>query len=126
MYLAIVARILIINQNVFIQVLQEINVPQVLDKILDVWISKMPLVTQPEKRKLLSLALSSLLTVQNELVYERFNGILVNICEALNDIMKDDDDTGLIEYKIDQNMPYLILRLFPQFFLFLQLSGSHR
>lgn len=95
MYLAIVARILIIDQNVFIQVLQEINaLPHVLDKILDVWISKMPLVTQPEKRKLLSLALSSLLTVQNELVYERFNGILVNICEALNDIMKDDDDSG--------------------------------
>lgn len=55
MYLAIVARVLIIDQNVFSQVLQEINIPQFLDKLLDVWISKMPLVTQPEKRKLLSI-----------------------------------------------------------------------
>lgn len=55
MYLAIVARILIIDQNVFIQVLQELNIPQLMEKILDVWIAKMPLVTQPEKRKLLSI-----------------------------------------------------------------------
>lgn len=54
MYLAIVARVLIIDQNVFSQVLQEINIPQFLEKLLDVWISKMPSVTQPEKRKLLS------------------------------------------------------------------------
>lgn len=94
MYLAIVARILIIDQGVFIQVMQELNIPQLLEKILDVWISKMPLVTQLEKRKLLSLALASLLTVQNDIIYERFSGILLNICEALNDIMKEDDDSG--------------------------------
>lgn len=94
MYLAIVARILIIDQGVFIQVMQELNIPQLLEKILDVWISKMPLVTQLEKRKLLSLALASLLTDQNDIIYERFSGILLNICEALNDIMKEDDDSG--------------------------------
>lgn len=45
------------------------------------------------------MALASLLTVQNEIIYERFNGILLNICEALNDIMKDDEDSGeMIEY----------------------------
>lgn len=42
----------------------------------------------------LGLALASLLTVQNELIYERFNGMLLNIMEAINDIMKDDDDSG--------------------------------
>lgn len=55
MYLTIVARILIIDQNVFIQVLQELNVPQFMERILDVWLLKMPLVSQPEKQKLLSL-----------------------------------------------------------------------
>lgn len=54
MYLAIVARVLIIDQNVFIQVLQEVNDTNFLERMLDVWINKMPLVTQLEKRKLLS------------------------------------------------------------------------
>lgn len=54
MYLAIVARVLIVDQNVFIQVLQEINETNFLERMLDVWINKMPLVTQLEKRKLLS------------------------------------------------------------------------
>lgn len=55
MYLAIVARVLIIDQNVFIQVLQEVNDTNFLERMLDVWINKMPLVTQLEKRKLLSM-----------------------------------------------------------------------
>lgn len=55
MYLAIVARVLIIDQNVFIQVLQEVNDSNFLERMLDVWINKMPLVTQLEKRKLLSM-----------------------------------------------------------------------
>lgn len=54
MYLAIVARVLIIDQNVFIQVLHEVNEPNFLERILDVWINKMPVVTQLDKRKLLS------------------------------------------------------------------------
>ncbi|CAG2054934.1 unnamed protein product [Timema podura] len=37
----------------------------ILDKILDVWLDKMALVTQLERRKLLGIALTSLLTVQS-------------------------------------------------------------
>jgi hypothetical protein len=37
----------------------------VLNKILDVWLDKMALVTQLERRKLLGLALASLLTAQS-------------------------------------------------------------
>lgn len=54
MYLAIVARVLIVDQSVFIQVLQEVNDTNFLERMLDVWINKMPLVTQLDKRKLLS------------------------------------------------------------------------
>ena len=43
----------------------------VLNKILDVWLDKMALVTQLERRKLLGLALTSLLTSQS-----RYNSIL--------------------------------------------------
>lgn len=92
MYLTIVARVLLLNQAAFSQVLQEMNTTQPLEQILDVWVSKMTLVSQHDKRKLLSLALSSLLTVQNDAIYERFSGILLNICETLNDIMKEDED----------------------------------
>lgn len=53
-YLVIVARILILDQMVFIQTLQELNIPQPLDTLLDIWIKKMPLIGQPDKRKLLS------------------------------------------------------------------------
>lgn len=54
MYLTVIARVLLLNQVAFSQCLQEINKPQALEKILDVWSNKMPLVTQHDKRKLLS------------------------------------------------------------------------
>lgn len=53
-YLCIVARILILDQMVFSQVLQELNIANPLETILDIWIRKMPLIGQPDKRKLLS------------------------------------------------------------------------
>lgn len=53
-YLSIVARLLLLNQMVFIQVLQELNVPTPFESIMDIWIRKMPLIGQPDKRKLLS------------------------------------------------------------------------
>lgn len=120
MYLAIAARVLIIDQNVFIHVLQEVNETQFLERMLDVWINKMPLVTQLDKRKLLStysqiivfekpsslqmvshipptgLALTSLLTAQNDIIYDRFSSIIHAVCETLNDIMKDDDDSNVM------------------------------
>lgn len=53
MYLTLMARVLIVNQNVFIQVIQELNSPQAFEQLLDVWIAKMSSVTHSDKRKLL-------------------------------------------------------------------------
>lgn len=53
-YLSILARVLLLNQMVFIQVMQELNVPNPFETIIDVWLRKMPLIGQPEKRKLCS------------------------------------------------------------------------
>lgn len=53
--LAIVGRVLILNSMTFIEVLQELNMPSPLETILDIWIQKMPLIGQPDKRKLLSM-----------------------------------------------------------------------
>lgn len=53
-YLTIVARILILDPMAFNQLLQELNIPQPLDVILDVWLTKMPLIVQSDKTKLMS------------------------------------------------------------------------
>jgi hypothetical protein len=59
--------------QVIVKVAQELGETQenVLNKILDVWLDKMGLVTQLERRKLLGLALTSLLTSQS-----RYNSLL--------------------------------------------------
>lgn len=46
----------------------------------------------------LGLALSTLLPVQDDIIYQRFDVIIQSICEALNDIMKED-----IEYSEEGN-----------------------
>ncbi|XP_069689548.1 importin-11 isoform X2 [Periplaneta americana] len=97
MYLSIMGRILLCSRDVFSQVIAKVaqNISEtqetVLNKILDVWLDKMALVTQLERRKLLGLALASLLTAQSSAVLERFCGVLLNVTEALNDIIKTDD-----------------------------------
>lgn len=97
-YLAVVGRVLIIDQTVFFQAVQEVNIPDPLERILDIWLKKMPLIGHPEKRKLLGLALASLLTVQNNSIYQRFELILQSVCETLNDIMVQyKDSTTFVE-----------------------------
>lgn len=46
----------------------------------------------------LGLALASLLPVQDDIIYQRFDVLIQCICETLNDIMKED-----IEYKEEGN-----------------------
>lgn len=66
------------------------TVESLLKQVLLVWNATMPSVTQLEKRKLLALALTSLLTVQSSVVLSQFSAIVKNIVEALNDIMDID------------------------------------
>ncbi|XP_063215721.1 importin-11-like isoform X2 [Bacillus rossius redtenbacheri] len=71
MYLSVMSRVLLNSLQAFSQVVQKVanlvgeRQEVVLDKILDVWLDKMALVTQLERRKLLGLALASLLTAQS-------------------------------------------------------------
>ena len=69
---------------------------QVTGRLLDVWMDKMPCVTQPEKKKLLSLALCSLLASGSPIVYDgnRIYSILVNVVETLNDVINTDKESG--------------------------------
>ncbi|KAL3277503.1 hypothetical protein HHI36_012849 [Cryptolaemus montrouzieri] len=100
MYLAILSRVLLSSHNVFSRVLNtlahvnNISEEATMSKILDVWLAKMPNVSQADQRKLMGLALTNLLTTQSRAVLERFGLIMVQILETLNDITKT-DETGL-------------------------------
>ena len=63
-------------------------------KVLDVWCDKMACVTAPERRKLMALALASLLTTASPVVLQRIYAIFLNIVETLNDVTKPDEQTG--------------------------------
>lgn len=91
MYLTMVARVLLISQQVFMEVIQELQQPDALEKILDVWITKMPLVTELEKSKLFSLAFLSIFS-NNPILLERFPAIMQNINDTLFAVMREDDD----------------------------------
>ena len=56
----------------------------------------MVLVTQTERKKLLALALSSLLTTGSSVVLERVFAILLNVTETLNDITTQEGQGGPI------------------------------
>ena len=68
-----------------------------LGKVLDVWCDKMPCVTAPERRKLLALALASLLTSESPVVLGRVYLVLLNIAETLNDVTRTNEEGGIID-----------------------------
>ena len=64
------------------------NLTSSAGKVLDVWCDKMPCVTAPERRKLLALALASLLTSESPVVLSRVYLVLLNVAETLNDVTR--------------------------------------
>ncbi|XP_076288957.1 importin beta11 isoform X1 [Lasioglossum baleicum] len=99
--LIIVARVLWFYKDIFIQVISELTrkigvnetrEEEVLGKIIRVWVNQMQVVFQPERRKLLALALCSLLGANSPpSVLEHFPQIISNIVETLNDLTKLDN-----------------------------------
>ena len=102
MHLSIVSRMILNNKSEFHQFLNElaqednVNSDDVAAQILEVWSEKMPCVTQPDRRKLLSLALTSLMNSGSPVVLQRIYGLLLNVTETLNDIMRQDDDNSVL------------------------------
>ena len=102
LHLSITSRLLLSYPNQFgeltVEVAQDLDkLPgEVVGRLLDVWMDKMPCVTQPEKKKLLALALCSLLGSGSSDVYDgnRIYSILVNVVETLNDVINTDKDSG--------------------------------
>uniref|UniRef100_A0A667X8W3 Importin-11 n=1 Tax=Myripristis murdjan TaxID=586833 RepID=A0A667X8W3_9TELE len=99
-YLGIMGRVLLQNSSFFSSLLTQMasecnqEMDQLLGSVIEMWVDRMDNITQPERRKLSSLALLSLLPSDNSVIQDKFCGI-INICvEALHDVMTEDPDTG--------------------------------
>lgn len=87
-YLQVVTRYFLANQQALSRILEEVQVENALQKLLRIWFETMPGTTQNEDKKLLAIGLCSLLTVSNDLVMENFSVVIINVYETLCDIMK--------------------------------------
>uniref|UniRef100_A0AAR2IK54 Importin-11 n=1 Tax=Pygocentrus nattereri TaxID=42514 RepID=A0AAR2IK54_PYGNA len=99
-YLGVIGRVLLQNSSFFTALLSQMalefnqEMDQLLGNMIEMWVDRMDNITQPERRKLSSLALLSLLPSDNSVIQDKFCGI-INICvEALHDVMTEDPDTG--------------------------------
>uniref|UniRef100_A0A3Q0R254 Importin-11 n=1 Tax=Amphilophus citrinellus TaxID=61819 RepID=A0A3Q0R254_AMPCI len=99
-YLGIMGRVLLQNSSFFSSLLSQMasecnqEMDQLLGNVIEMWVDRMDNITQPERRKLSSLALLSLLPSDNSVIQDKFCGI-INICvEALHDVMTEDPETG--------------------------------
>lgn len=111
MYLSIMARVLWLYKDIFIQVINELTKKLggnettetvVLGQIIRVWVTKMPYVSPRHRRRLLALALCSLLGANSPpSVLQHFPLIISNIVETLNDIIQIGNAVNTIEYAID-------------------------
>ncbi|CAB3374307.1 Hypothetical predicted protein [Cloeon dipterum] len=96
--LSVLARLLLDAQNVIAESINSIaqisgETPDaVLQRVLEVWLYSMNIITQPERRKLLALALVTLLAADDR----RFCGILLAVAEVLNDVHGPQGDTLLL------------------------------
>ncbi|XP_059487451.1 importin-11 [Neocloeon triangulifer] len=96
--LSVLARLLLGPQNVLADAVNSVAVSSgetadsVLQRLLDVWLDKMSIITQPERRKLLALALVTLLSADDR----RFCGLLLAVAEVLNDVQGSQGDTLML------------------------------
>lgn len=93
-YLQVTARYLLHNINSFSYILEEVKIENSFKKFLSIWINTMPNVTVNEEKKLLAIALCSLLTIPNDIIHENFSAIIINVYETLCDIMRQETEDG--------------------------------
>jgi len=102
-HLSILSRLILVSHSLFSQLClsaaREVdsNHNDVAGKVLDVWLDKMACVTVAERRKLMALALSSLLTTESPVVLSRVYMVFLNVVEALNDVTHQDDNGQIVD-----------------------------
>jgi len=96
LYLSVVSRLLLISEPVFQLGLEYVGssegktTSEVLASIADVMCNKVAYIVQPERKKLISIALLKLMSTCEQVVLHRICGIFLAVSETLNDIMKSD------------------------------------
>lgn len=114
MYLSIAARVLLISRDVFNEVVRELvarigpitKEEMVFAQIMVVYMGHMPLITQQKRRKLLALALSSIIDTNcPSAVLQYFPKMIVSVVETLNDITEVNDQGVTVDSMMldDQN-----------------------
>ncbi|XP_037114580.1 importin-11 [Syngnathus acus] len=99
-YLGIMGRILLQNSSFFSSLLTQMaselgqEIDQLLGSVIEMWVDRMDNITQPERRKLSSLALLSLLPSDNSVIQDKFCGIVNVSVESLHDVMTEDPETS--------------------------------
>uniref|UniRef100_A0A8C5N3U4 Importin-11 n=1 Tax=Gouania willdenowi TaxID=441366 RepID=A0A8C5N3U4_GOUWI len=102
-YLGIMGRVMLQNSSFFSSLLGQMasessqEMDQLLGSVIEMWVDRMDNITQPERRKLSSLALLSLLPSDNNVIQDKFCGIINVSVEALHDIMTEDSETGTLK-----------------------------
>ncbi|ESO88153.1 hypothetical protein LOTGIDRAFT_219538 [Lottia gigantea] len=97
MYLTLISRVILQNQTVFWSVVEKVasdtqrNSQTILQRLLDTYGDKIDSITQPERRKISALALSSLLSINHSIVGEKFSCIIHLCVEVLHDVCQKDD-----------------------------------
>jgi hypothetical protein len=103
LFLSVVARLLLISEQVFQMGLESVatsegkSTTEVLSTITDVMCAKINLIVQPERKKLISIALLKLMSTGDPVVLHKLCGIFLAVSETLNDVMKSDLNGKLID-----------------------------
>jgi len=96
LFLSVIARLLLISEPVFqlgvecVSSSEGKSASEVLTRLLEVMCTKILYIVQPERKKLISIALLKLMSTADKVVLHHVCGIFLAVSETLNDILKTD------------------------------------
>ncbi|XP_064620355.1 importin-11-like [Lineus longissimus] len=102
-YLSITARILLQNAEFFWQFIEQFSQSHNVDSyttlssLFDTWLDRVDNIIQPERRKLTGLALASIITLDLNVVLEKFGAIMAILVEILHDVCRLQDEGNCIQ-----------------------------
>ncbi|XP_793829.2 importin-11 isoform X2 [Strongylocentrotus purpuratus] len=101
MYVSLLCRIIIKNQDYFFSVLDGIakswktTPDELLTTLIQTWVDRMDQLAAAERRKLTGLAFASLMTSSSRAVMERLPDMMYIIVEVLHDVCREENDKKL-------------------------------
>lgn len=93
-YIQIIARVLAMHPNAFGEILQSLGKPDAFERIFEVMLEKFHLAQNNEERKLLALAIGSVMTKPVDAIYMNMAVIMEKLHKAMLNVVQDDDETG--------------------------------